>query len=50
MWRMEEGYRGRGEGSTLNKGGGQMSPRRDPNTIDINRGREGDRICYVCRK
>jgi len=27
-----------------------MGPRRDPNAINIDRGREGDRICYVCGK
>jgi len=27
-----------------------MSPRRDPNAIDIDRGRGGDRICYYCGK
>ena len=27
-----------------------MGPRRDPNTMEIDRGREGDRICYICRK
>jgi len=28
----------------------QMGPRRDPNAIDVDKGREGDRTCYVCRK
>ena len=27
-----------------------MGPRRDPNTIDIDRGRGGDRMCYIYRK
>jgi len=27
-----------------------VGPRRDPNTIDIDKGREGDRTCYVCGK
>ena len=27
-----------------------MGPRRDLNTMDINRGEEGDRTCYVCGK
>jgi len=27
-----------------------MGPRRDPNTMDIDKGGEGDRICYVCGK
>jgi len=49
-WRMEGRYRGRGgggEGNTSNRGGTQIGPRRDPNTIEIDRGREGDRTCYV---
>ena len=27
-----------------------MGPRRDPNAMDIDRGRGGDRTCYVCGK
>jgi len=27
-----------------------MGPRRDPNAMDIDRGRGGDRIYYVCGK
>jgi len=50
MWRTGVGYRGGGEGNTFNRGGAQTYPRRDPNVIDIDRGREGDRICYVCGK
>ena len=49
-WRMEGRYRGRGGGgeeNTSNRGGTQIGPRRDPNTIEIDRGREGDRTCYV---
>ena len=46
-WRIEEGYRG---GNTLNRGGTQMGPRRDPNTMDIDRGGEEDRMCYMCGK
>jgi len=50
-WRIEGGYRGEGGGeNTLNRGGTQMGPRRDPNTIDIDRGRGGDRTCYMCGK
>jgi len=33
-----------------NREGAQMGPRRDPNAIDMNRGRGGDRTCYVCGK
>ena len=33
-----------------NQGGGQMGLERDPNTIDINKGKEGDRTCYMCGK
>jgi len=48
-WRIGGGYKERGGGSTLDRGG-QMDPRRDPNAMDINRGRGGDRTCYVCGK
>jgi len=50
MWRTGEGYREGGEGNISNRGGAQTGPRRDPNTMDVDRGREGDRICYVCGK
>ena len=54
-WRTEGGYRGGGGGegeggNMLNRGGTQMGPRKDPNTMDIDRGRGGDRTCYICRK
>jgi len=49
-WRMGRGYRGGGGGNTTNRGGAQMGPRRDPNTMDVDRGRGGDRTCYVCEK
>jgi len=32
------------------RGGNQMGPQRDPNTIDVDRGREEDRMCYHCGK
>ena len=47
---MEGGYRGEEERNKFNKGKTQIGPRRDPNAIDIDRGREGDRMCYVCGK
>ena len=28
----------------------QMGLRRDPNVIEVNRKKEGDRTCYVCEK
>ena len=28
----------------------QMGPRRDPNAMDVDKGRRGDRTCYVCVK
>jgi len=43
-----EGYRG--EGNIVNRGRSQTSPRRDPNVMDIDRRRGGDRMCYVYRK
>ena len=49
-WRTGGGYRGGGEGNMSNRGGSQMGPRRDPNAMDIDRGRGGDRTCYVCGK
>ena len=27
-----------------------MGPRRDPNTMDVDKGRGGDRTCYACEK
>ena len=50
MWRTGEGYRGREGGSTLDRGGGQTGSRRDPNAMDIDESRGGDRTCYVCGK
>ena len=54
-WRAGEpstggGYRGGGGGNPFNRGGTQTGPRRDPNAMDVDKGREGDRICYVYGK
>jgi len=49
-WKTGGGYRGGGRENTFNRRGTQVGPRRDPNAIDINRGRGGDRTCYVCGK
>jgi len=49
-WRTGGGYRGGGGGNTFNRRGTQVSSRRDPNAMDINRGRGEDRTCYVCGK
>jgi len=49
MWRMGGGYRGEG-GNTFNRGGAQGGLRRDPNAMDVDRGRGGDRTCYICGK
>jgi len=49
-WRMGGGYKGEEGGNMFNRGGAQTGPRRDPNTMDIDRGKGGDRTCYVCRK
>jgi len=43
------GNRG-GEGNTFNKGGYQIGPQRDPNAMDVDRGRGGDRMYYHCGK
>jgi len=42
--------RGEGGGNASNRGGAQMGPRRDPNAMDMDRGRGGDMMCYVCGK
>jgi len=39
-----------GTGNTFNRGGYQTGPRRDPNAMDVDRGRGGDRTCYHCGK
>ena len=39
----------RGE-NMFNRGGSQIGPRRNPNAMDVDRGRGGDRMCYLCRK
>ena len=50
-WRTGGGYKGGEEGGNIsNREGAQTSPRRDPNAIDVDRGKRGDRMCYVCRK
>jgi len=41
------GNRG-GAGNTFNRGGYQMGPWRDPNAMDVDKGRGGDRTCYHC--
>jgi len=51
MWRQGEMSRGyRGGGNTVNRGGNQSGPRRDPNAMDVDRGKGGDRTCYYCGK
>jgi len=49
-WRMEGRYRGGGGGNMSNRGGAQTGPRRDPNTMDVDRGREEDRTYYIYEK
>ena len=49
-WRMGEEYREEGGGNMFNREGTQIGSRRDPNAMDIDREREGDRTCYMCRK
>jgi len=43
------GNRG-GGGNTFNRGGYQTGPQRDPNAMDVDRGKGGDRMCYHCGK
>jgi len=40
----------RGGGNIFNKGGYQIGPQKNPNAMDIDRGRGGDRMCYHCGK
>jgi len=49
-WRMEGGYREGGGGNMSNRGRAQTGPRRDLNAIEVDRGKGGDRTCYVCGK
>jgi len=49
-WRMGGGYRGEEGENMFNRERTQVSPRRDPNAMDIDRGRREDRTCYVCGK
>jgi len=39
-----------GGGNTFNRGEYQTGPWRDPNAMDVDRGRGGDRTCYRCGK
>jgi len=34
----------------FSRGGNQMGSQRDPNAMDVNRGRGEDRMCYYCGK
>jgi len=46
-----EEYRGEGErGNMLNRGGTQTGPRRNPNTMNIDRKKGENRTCYICGK
>jgi len=49
-WRIEGEYRGGEGGNMLNRERAQTGPRRDPNAMDVDRGRGGDRTCYICGK
>jgi len=49
-WKTGGGYRGGGGRNMTNRGGAQTGPRRDPNAMDVDRGRGGDRMCYICGK
>jgi len=39
-WRTEGEYRGREGGNMFNRGGAQIGPKRDPNAMDVDKGRE----------
>ena len=45
IWRTGGQYRGEYQNKE-----GQLELARDPNAIDVDRGRGGDRICFICRK
>ena len=52
-WRagvLQTGENRKGGGNIFNRGGYQMGPQRDPNAMDVDRGRGGDRTCYHCGK
>jgi len=34
----------------FNRGENQMGLKKDPNAMDVDRRREGDRTCYICGK
>jgi len=48
MWRARNNSRGYQGPSVPSQN--QMGPRRDPNAMDVDKGRGGDRTCYVCGK
>ena len=45
IWRTGGQYRGEYQNKEK-----QLGLARDPNAIDVDRGRGGDRICFICRK
>jgi len=51
-WRAGAQYTSVGNrgGNPSNRGENQLGPWRDPNTIDVDKGRGGDRMCYHCGK
>jgi len=50
-WAGVSHIRGNREGGNMfSRGGNQMGSWRDPNAMDIDKGRGGDRTCYYCGK
>ena len=47
IWPSHNRYRGGGEGNTFNRGGTQTGPRRDPNAMDVDKGRGGGGIGHT---
>ena len=45
IWRTRDQYKG-----GYQNRGGQLGPVRDPNVMDVDRERKGDRTCFVYRK
>ena len=51
-WRAGAQYMSMGNrrGNSSNRGGNQLGPWKDPNAMDVDRGRGEDRTCYHCGK
>jgi len=51
MWRWGDNGGGYKTGGNIaNRGGNQLGLWKDPNAMDVDRGRKGDKTCYHCGK